>query len=237
VFWVFPFLSILNSTLIFNVTKFIIRLDIGRFLGFNFDLLIWIIIPLATAFTVVIFSARRFDLIAFSLAIICWIPAAAGIENAYLLNSYKQNIGMQSNYLSDVKDLTELWSVQDQSGITAVWNDADSYLEPLQTSLMFGGTRLQGLGNSSNFPSLDNWNCGRFWGSRWVSDSCIVNGRNLADRPRTIITIHRALNIHGLKFDQVVAPWFSSELNSIGYSYKSWGVFRTHDIAYVLWSK
>lgn len=236
-FLIFPLLSLLSPSLIFNFTELMFRLEAVRFMKLDFDWLVLIILPLAVTFLVKFAFYQRIDLIALLFCLFCWIPAAAGAENAYLFNSYKQDIETQRNYLSDVKDLNELWSVQDKSGLTAVWTDADPYLGPLQTTLMFGGTRLQGLGASTDFPTLDNWNCERFWGSRWVTDTCIVNGRDLADLPQTIITLHKVKDNPGLRFDQIIAPWFTDEITAIGYSFRDWSVFRSREVAYVLWSK
>ena len=214
------------------------RLEAEQFMRLNFDWLILIILPLAVTFLVKFSFYKRIDLITLLFCLFCWIPAAAGVDNAYLFNSYKQDIKRQSEYLSDANDLAELWSVLDKQGLTAVWNDADLYyLQPLQTTLMFGGTRLQGLGASTDFPTLDNWNCGRFWGSRWVTDTCIVNGRDLADPPQTIITIHNTLDSPALRFDQLIAPWFTDQLTAIGYTYKDWGAFKSGNVTYVLWSR
>jgi hypothetical protein len=94
---------------------------------------------------------------------------------------------------------------------------------------------LEGLGKNTDFPSLDNWNCGRFWGSRLVTETCVVNGRNLAAHPEAIITIHNTQNITSLQVDQIIAPWFTDELTAIGYTYKDWGVFSSRNVAYVLW--
>lgn len=237
VFVIFPLLSLLSPSMIFNLTELLFRLDSVRFMRLDFDWLIVIILPLTVAFLVKFAVYRRIDLIALLLCLFCWIPAAAGVENAYLFNSYKQDIEKQSEYLSDVNDLTELWSGLDKQGLTAVWNDADPYLQPLQTTLMFGGTRLQGLGGNTDFPTLDNWNCGRFWGSRWVTKSCIVNGRDLASHPEAIITIHNTRNVTSLKVDQIIAPWFTDELTAIGYTFKDWGVFSSRNVAYVLWTR
>ena len=235
-FLIFPLVATTSPSLIFNVTEFLFHLDAVQFMRINLDWLILIILPLVVLFLIWFVFDLRINSLALFLCFSCWIPSAAGVENAYLFNSYKQDVEMQTKYLSDVNDLGKLWSVQDKAGLTAVWTDSDLYLQPLQTSLMFGGTRLQGLGKSNDFPTLDNWNCGRFWGSRWVEDTCVVNGRDLADPPQTIITLHK-LDNPDLKFDQIVAPWFSAELTAIGYFYRDWGMFRSREVAYILWSK
>jgi hypothetical protein len=236
-FSIFPLLSLLSPSLIFNFTELMFRLDAVRIMRLNFDWLILIILPSAAIFLVKFVLYKRINLSALLFCLFCWIPAAAGINNAYLFNSYKQDIERQSEYLSDAGELAELWSAQDKQGLTAVWNDADFYLNPLQTTLMFGGTNLQGLGGSTDFPTLDNWNCGRFWGSRWVTNTCFINGRDLADHPQTIITIHNTIDAPSRRFDQVIAPWFTDQLTAIGYTYKDWGVFKSRNVTYVLWSR
>jgi hypothetical protein len=236
-FSIFPMLSIIEPSVLFDFTSKFLGLSSETFMSVDLDVFVY---PIAVM-TLIILLMFAFNKSTKSILVVfvfvCWIPAATGSENAYLFNSYKQDIGAQRDYLADVADLTDLWARLNRLDLTAIWHEGDMYLNPLQSALVFGPTRLNGLGGDTNVPNLDNWNCGRFWGSRWVDDECFSDGRDLSASPKMIITLHnfRGMNPDAINF--IISQEFRSHMKRIGYTSYEMNLFRSQNVVYVVWSR
>ena len=233
----FPVLAVTKPSWVFESLRPIIGLNIEAFGQFNPNDLVYFIV-FFLVLGVGLYSRSEISGRFMSMAIfVLWSVTTLSTDNFYALNSYPQNLSAQSLFVSDIKNLNRVWAKYNSPmHLAAVWNEEDQYLNTLQASLVWGPTRLNGLSGSNDTPqvSLDQWNCGRFWGSRGIDDSCELQGSSLKLKPAFIITTH-SLNDALASYVNTVSPLFVENLNNQNYKFWEFGIFDSKQVAYYVW--
>lgn len=161
---------------------------------------------------------------------VLWLPISAGNNPYYLLNHYRGDRHVEQQYVSDIMTLNDLWRASSRLGLTAVWNESDVYLNSMQASLAFGSTRLDGLGGSSSLPTLENWTCGRFWGARKLESSCEFKGRDLGQRPDSILALSQSPT-------SIEETELEVRMNSLGYYFSGKEMFQNSSLVVSTWRR
>lgn len=233
----FPVLAVTKPSWVFELLKPFIGLSAEAFGRFNPNDLVYLLVVFLVLgisfYSKSKISGRFMSMLVFVL----WSVATLSTDNFYALNSYPQNLRDQRHFISDIKTLNRVWeNYNSPSHLTAVWNEEDQYLNTLQASLVWGPTRLNGLGASNDLPlvSLDNWNCGRFWGSRGIGDSCMLNGSSLESKPTFIITTHTLIDALS-PYRNIVLPLFVQNMEIQNYKFWEFGVFESKKVVYYVW--
>lgn len=233
----FPVLAVTKPSWVFDSLRPIIGLSIETYGQFDPNDLVYFVI-FFIVLGVGFYSRSEISGRFMSMAIfVLWSVTTLSTDNFYAFNSYPQNLSAQSLFVSDVKSLNRVWAKYNSPmHLAAVWNEENQYLNTLQASLVWGPTRLNGLSASNDTPqvSLDKWNCGRFWGSRGIDDSCELQGSSLKLKPTFIITTH-SLNDGLTSYSNLVSPQFFENLSNQNYKFWEFGIFESKQVAFYVW--